>query len=164
MRRNEFHALYERYADDVYRFTFWLTRDPVEAEELTAETFARAWMARDRIRVKTMKAYLLTIARNLRRKQLRRHDLPASGSVEGLTVASGEGRLLQREELGLVWEELRRLKEEDRATFLLRVSQELPYDEVARILRISVSSAKVKVHRVRLRLALAVGRRGKRGQ
>ena len=164
MRRSEFHALYERYADEVYRFTFWLTRDAVEAEDLTAETFARAWMARDRIRVETVKAYLLTIARNLHRKLQRRHDLPASGSGEGLTVASGEGRLLLREELRLVWEELHRLKEEDRATFLLRVSHELPYDEIARMLGISVSSAKVKVHRVRLRLALAAGRRGQRGK
>ena len=64
MLRAEFSALYERYAGDVHRFAFWLSGNATDAEELTAETFARAWAIRDRIMVKTVKAYLLTITRN----------------------------------------------------------------------------------------------------
>ena len=55
------------------------------AEDVTAETFARAWTVRGRIRVGTVKAYLLMIARNLCRDAQRRmphqslpedHDMP----------------------------------------------------------------------------------------
>lgn len=45
------------------------------------------------------------------------------------------------------------LQEVDRTVFLLRVQHDLPYAEIARMMEISVSAAKVKVHRVRLRLA-----------
>ena len=47
------------------------------------------------------------------------------------------------------------LPEIDRTALLLRAEHELPYDEIARVLQISLSAAKVKVHRARLRLAAA---------
>jgi DNA-directed RNA polymerase specialized sigma24 family protein len=57
-----FHDLYERYAADVYRFAYWLTSHQADAEDITSETFVRAWVGRERIQVETVKAYLLTIA------------------------------------------------------------------------------------------------------
>ena len=69
--------------------------------------------------------------------------------------ASGEQRLLLHEELRQVWDDLSKLSQEDRSVFLLRALHELPYKEIARVMGISVSSAKVKVHRVRLRLAIS---------
>ena len=63
----DFPAVYERYNRDVYRFALYLCGEFSLAQDLTAETFARAWIARDRIRVGSVKAYLLMIARNLYR-------------------------------------------------------------------------------------------------
>lgn len=48
---------------------------------------------------------------------------------------------------------LQKLPEIDRAALVLRASEELPYEEIARMLNISLASAKVKVHRARLSLA-----------
>ena len=61
----DFHSIFERHAQDVYRFTLFLSGDPSLAEEITQETFVRAWVAPDEISGGTVKAYLLTIARNL---------------------------------------------------------------------------------------------------
>src|SRR6185503_20513513 len=66
-----FQQLYEQYYRDVYRFALFLTGDPARADDLTADTFVRAWTARDRIRQETVRAYLLTITRNLFRDHLR---------------------------------------------------------------------------------------------
>ena len=44
------------------------------------------------------------------------------------------------------------LPEIDRAAFVLRVQHELSYAEIARILELSLTAAKVKVHRVRKKL------------
>jgi RNA polymerase sigma-70 factor (ECF subfamily) len=59
-----FQELYESYATEVYRFAFWLAGDSSEAEDITSETFVRAWVNRSSIRTETLKAYLFTIARN----------------------------------------------------------------------------------------------------
>ena len=60
-----FHQLYEAHAADVYRFAYWLAGDSSEAEDITSETFIRAWVKHSSIRTETLKAYLFTIARNL---------------------------------------------------------------------------------------------------
>ena len=65
MKGPEFGSLYERYASDVLRFALYLTGSRADAEEIVAETFVRAWVATGDIRVETVKAYLLSIARNL---------------------------------------------------------------------------------------------------
>ena len=45
----DFSALYQRYAKDAVSL-----RNEAQAEDITAETFARAWTARDTIRVDTV--------------------------------------------------------------------------------------------------------------
>ncbi len=56
--------LYKRYAGDVRRFALYLWGNVVMADEITSDTFVRAWTAADRIRQPTVKGYLFTIARN----------------------------------------------------------------------------------------------------
>src|SRR5215470_10955217 len=74
-----FHELYEKYSRDVYRFALYLSGDPAVADDVTSETFIRVWSSPEPVRLATVKAYLLTIARNLclmeRRRRSRRQDL-----------------------------------------------------------------------------------------
>ena len=149
----DFQDLYESYADEVYRFAFWLAGNRSEAEDITSETFVRAWLKRDTIRTETLKAYLFTIARNTflqgKRKGKRRAVLDATYPDS----APGPSRLVETQlELLRVQRHLQTLPEIDRAAFVLRVEHELPYAEIARVLGISLTASKVKVHRVRKRL------------
>jgi RNA polymerase sigma-70 factor (ECF subfamily) len=58
----------------------------------------------------------------------------------------------------IVLEGLRQLPEIDRAALLMRTHGEMPYEEIARILKVSTANAKVKVHRARLKLAALIPR------
>jgi RNA polymerase sigma-70 factor (ECF subfamily) len=69
-----FHDLYERHWRDVYRFALFLSGNPTHAEDLASDTFVRAWTARGSIRESTVRAYLLTITRNLWRDMKRRES------------------------------------------------------------------------------------------
>jgi hypothetical protein len=77
MNRDDFHALYERYGGDVFRFALYLSGHWGQAEDVASETFMRAWTAADGIQTETVKAYLLSIARNLVRAGFRRPSPPA---------------------------------------------------------------------------------------
>ena len=143
-------GLYESYAADVYRFAYWLSGETAEAEDITSETFVRAWARRDDSRTETLKAYLFVIARNVYLEQLRRDRRRVP--LEDVHPDPGPGpdrHVEARQELGRVRDLLLGLSETDRAAFLLRVRHGLPYEETARVLGISVVAAKVKVHRVR---------------
>jgi len=155
-----FAELYEAHAADVYRFALSLTRDRHQAEDITSETFVRAWAKNDRIRTVTLKGYLFTIARNLfldgcrsRRRQAVLDETLVDPAPDPAARAAA-GLALDRVE-----QVLRTVPEADRTAFLLRVQQDLPYAEVARILGISLIAARVKVHRVRVRvIAVCIGK------
>jgi len=146
------HDLYQRYAADVYRFALYLSGNPAEAEDITADTFVRLWTAPGPIRMPTVKAYLFTIARHLhadrRKAQARFTELdPALPSTE----RSVEARLTSRSEVDAVRQAIRGLSDADREALLMRTGG-LPYEEIAQALGISVTAAKVRVHRARKRL------------
>ena len=149
-----FHEIYERYSKDVYRYAFWLAGSADDADDITSETFARAWVGREEIRTETVKAYLFAIARNLhlkgwrhtkRRIDLRPDQIDSKPAPEQIV----ESRL----ELQRAMDAIQSLPEADRAAFLLRIQHELPYEEIARILQLPLTTVKVKIHRARLKLA-----------
>lgn len=153
MNQTTFHDLYERYAPDVYRFSLWLSGNPAEAEDIASETFVRAWAGRSKIQTETVKAYLFTIARNLFLQQ-QRHRKRQVGLEQALqeTTKGPHAIVEDRLKLTSVLQQLQTLSESDRAALVLRVQHDLPYAEIARVLDISLASAKVKVHRARLKL------------
>lgn len=148
--------IYEAYSNDVYRYAQWLCGDTAVAEDITSETFARAWAGRDRIRTETVRAYLFTIARNIylhqRKKNSHIADLPDHLPSYQPTP---EQSVAHQMTLAQVMRLLEQHPEIDRSAFLLRVVYDMRYAEIARVLQISVSNAKVKVHRLRLKIAKA---------
>jgi len=150
----EFETLYERHAGAVFRFALSLSGDRALAEDITSETFIRLWTARARVDIRTVAGYLLTIARHLclqgvsteRRSGPLAHE-PADSSPGPHARAEG------RDELEAVVFDLQTLPEPDRAALLMRAEDQMPYEEIAAALRITVGAAKVKVHRARMKLA-----------
>jgi RNA polymerase sigma-70 factor (ECF subfamily) len=147
-------AVYERHARDVYRFAFWLCGDRHEAEDIVSETFVRLWAGADDLRARTVKAYLFTIARNLFLQRARR-TRRERGLDEQMAAPSPapDAQAEANDELRAVARALQKLPEVDRSALLLRAQDGLPYEEIAGCLGISVSAAKVKVHRARLKLS-----------
>jgi len=149
-----FHELYESYSRDVYRFALYLSGDPALADDVTSETFIRVWSSPEPVRLATVKAYLLTIARNLwlmeRRRCLRRQGLDETIPDSGQSALRS---VEVKDELDKVLRALQEFPEVDRAALLMRADEGLPYEEIAVALGLPVATVKVKVHRARLRLA-----------
>ena len=151
-----FHELYERHAQDVYRFAYWLSGDAAEAEDITSETFVRAWMAKSPVRTETVKAYLFAIARNLHHEQFRRTKRETDLRLIERDLSPAPEQLVEdRLALEEAQAGMQMLPEVDRAALIMRVLYEMPYEEIARALSLPVVTAKVKVHRARLKLAEA---------
>jgi RNA polymerase sigma-70 factor (ECF subfamily) len=148
-----FEQLYNTYFADVHRFAVWLTHDATEAEDVTSETFIRAWAKRDRFRTETLKGYLFAIARNIfikgRHRSNKDEQLPeelADGSPDPHRAAAA------RMDLDRVTSALSQMPSPDRLALVMRTEHSLPYEEIARVLEISVGAARVRVHRARRRL------------
>jgi RNA polymerase sigma-70 factor, ECF subfamily len=148
-----FEELYVAYSPDVYRFANWLCGNSNDAEDITSETFVRAWINFNTIRTETLKAYLFTIARNIYLESLRKkkdHELLSDSYPD--PHPSIEKIIETQSELSRIRDTLLNIVEIDRSAFVMRVQYDLPYVEIARVLQLSESAVKVKVHRVRKRL------------
>jgi RNA polymerase sigma-70 factor (ECF subfamily) len=149
----DFSSLYKKYAPDVYRFALYLSNERGEAEDITSETFVRAWTSPEPIVMATVKSYLFTIARNLFFQGLRKKARHFSLNDELRDPQAGPYvQAEQKEKLHSVMMELQRLPEASRSALLMRAVDGMAYEEIAQVLGISLSAAKVKVHRARLAL------------
>ena len=147
-----FAGLYTAYARDVYRFAFCLSGDAAAAQDITSETFLRVWTSTEPVRVTTVKSWLFVIARNLylhERRTIRRREPLDDRMASGQSL---EDDAAVKQEFARVSAAMAQLPEIDRSALSLRAVEGLPYEEIAAVLRISIASAKVKVHRARLRL------------
>lgn len=112
----------------------------------------RAWAADAPLRARSIEAYLLTIARNLHRREWGRRRRSEAVPAVRDEASDTERQLIARSELSVAIRGLDRLPEVDRAALLMRAFSDLPYEVIATALNISVAAAKVKVHRARARL------------
>lgn len=64
LNKRRFAKLYNQYADDIYRFLFVHVRDQELAEDLTADTFLKAWKQIEKFDWKHSRGWLYAIARN----------------------------------------------------------------------------------------------------
>jgi RNA polymerase sigma-70 factor (ECF subfamily) len=149
----DFHSVFERHSGDVYRFALYLSADPALAEEIVQETFVRAWVMPGEVCGGTVKAYLLTIARNLYRAERKRAarqvalNGPLPDPKPGPEAVAGE-----RSQLDIVLKALQTLPEADRAALLMHAQDGLPYAAIAEALGLSIAAVKVRVHRARIKL------------
>ena len=149
-----FRTVYESHYPAVFRLALFLTGDHARAEDLTAETFIRAWLARDRIRHQTVRAYLLTITRNLYRDALRAPRPQVIGLDSDIAdhQPGADVRLEQRSDLRAVRARLRHVARGDRRALWLHAVREMSYPEIASALGVSVGAVKSRIARARERL------------
>lgn len=149
-----FEELYRTHAPDVFRFALYLSGNRHDAEDITAEAFVRAFASPEPIRMGTVKGYLFTIARNLFLQSLRqrKRDVELDDALPDSKPPPGT-RAESDSELAAVLAALQRLPEIDRAALSMRAVDEMPYDEIAQALGLSLSAVKVRIHRARLALA-----------
>ena len=149
----DFHDLYNKYANDIYRFALFLCGNEPDAEDITAETFTRLLTGKKPVILASVKGYMLTIARNLYLESVRRGKrfthFPPDYSDSNPDL---ENVINNKNELESVMAYLQTFHELDRSALLFRADG-LAYKEIAEALDISLASAKVKVHRLRMKLA-----------
>ena len=146
----DLEALYRNHAPDVFRFVLYLSGNRHDAEDITSETFVRAWTAPGEIRMATVKGYLFMIARNLFLQSLRSRRKHVELTESLRDPAPGQEVEAERaSELADALAGLQGLAEIDRAALLMRAMHELPYEDIAAALGLSLAATKVRIHRAR---------------
>ncbi len=150
----------------IFRYILGMVRDTAEAEDLTQETFLRAYRHRESLRDENAQtAWLYRIATHVcldRLRQYARRNLQETDTdLDQVDVAEPDTPSLQqtieRDEMsGCVQSYLIRLSDTYRAVILLHDMHELTAAEIAQLLGESLENVKIRLHRARMKLRAAL--------
>jgi RNA polymerase sigma-70 factor (ECF subfamily) len=147
-----FAQLYDRHVVRIYRHIYYMVSDSTTAEDLTAQTFLKAWEAidRDKERGAPIVAWLLRISHNLTVSYLRSkrdHSELDETFLDSKMTRNPEEALEQASDEKSMREAVLKLRDEQRQVIMLRFVEEMDYREVADIIGKSVPAVRVIQHR-----------------
>jgi RNA polymerase sigma-70 factor, ECF subfamily len=165
---NEFAAFMRAYQDMVFSTAVRLTANPAQAEDISQEVFLRAYEGFDNLRSSPkVGGWLKTVATNLTLNHLTRHrkrwrlfsevfsDDSRDEELESAATVFDNvlGELEADERRARVEQALERLPDHQRIPLVLYHYEEMPYQDIAD--RLGISLAKVKTDILRGRVAMA---------
>ena len=162
-------ALFSTYHDRIYRYVLSLVHNPAEAEDLTQDTFLRAYSHRDSLRdPNAVRGWLYRIATRVCLDRLRQRAAQVSvdgeegaRSIDSVpSEAPSALEIAEREETGACVQRcLDFLSDSYRAVILLHEAHSLTAAEIAELLGESLGTIKIRLHRARRKLqeVMAIG-------
>jgi len=151
-----FNSMVDRYKNRLLNVIGRMLSSSEEAEDIVQETFVRVYQHRQSFNFKhCFSTWIYTIALNLARNELRKRKKfkffeisEMQGNEKEFAVdAKIPSRLPQ-----VLDKAIRGLPEKYRIAFILRDVEEMPYEEVAKVLGVPLGTVKSRVNRARLML------------
>jgi RNA polymerase sigma-70 factor, ECF subfamily len=159
--RADFRAVFDRFSKPVFVFIYGSLGDRDKAEELTQETFIRAYRRLESMREDSrLSSWIFGIARNVVREAvkakyrgLREASMaePASSSLPDTRPRPDE-RMMSEELNRNIQAALLMLPEDQRTVFVLKIVGTMPYEQISDITGASIGKLKTDLHRARLRM------------
>jgi RNA polymerase sigma-70 factor (ECF subfamily) len=151
-----FNELVDRYKDRLLNVIGRMLSSREEAEDVVQETFVRVYQHRQSFNFKhCLSTWIYTIGLNLarnelrKRKKFRHYDIT---EMQGNEAEFAVEMKLPTRLPEVLNSAINGLPEKYRTAFLLRDVQELPYEEVAKVLNVPLGTVKSRVNRARMML------------
>ena len=161
-----FNELVVEFQSLVFNLCLRMLGQPQAAEDAAQEAFINAWRSIGSFRGESFRAWLLRIAANLCRDELRRRGRRSSASLDNALEAGmpdppdddplPEDSALNAELRGTLQAALAELPEEQRIALTLCDVDGLDYSEIAVAMNTSLGTVKSRIARARLRMREAM--------
>ena len=153
MNADEFKLQVFTLKDKLYRFSKRILNDEIEAQDVTQDVLMKLWdMRKELHKYNSIEAFAMTTTRNLsldkaRRKNLRYQKAPEL-KYEADTVDNKD--YLENKELGeLIRNAIQNLSEPQRTIMHLRDIEEMSFEEIEPIVKMSTETLRVNLSRAR---------------
>lgn len=160
MEKEAFEKLYETYYMRIYSYAMTLAKKQYIAEEITQETFYKAFTAKNTFRGEAdIMTWLCAIAKNLFFDEMRRQSKNAE-MVADTDADSGiniEREMEHKDASYRIHLALNELEEPYRKVFELRIYGELSFRDIGILCEKTENWARVTYHRAKLKLQERMG-------
>lgn len=156
-KQNRYDALVRALHGDIYRYAYWLCGDKHIAEDITQETFLRAWRALDSLKDnKAAKAWLITILRRENARRFERKQFDYSDVEQETLVDKSSHSSEQLTEQYLLRRQIGKLELEYREPLLLQIIGGFSGEEIAELLDLNRNTVMTRLFRARNQLKSAL--------
>jgi RNA polymerase sigma-70 factor, ECF subfamily len=159
---NAFNELVVEYQSLVYNLCYRMLGQTQAAEDATQEAFVSAWRSMAGFRGVVFRPWLLRIAANLCRDELRRRGRRPSASLDSALEAgvpeppdddpAPDESAVSSELRGRLQAALQQLPEDQRTALILCDIEGLDYSEIASVMKTSLGTVKSRIARGRLKM------------
>ena len=162
--RKIFSQIYDKYIDKIYRFIFLKVNSQEIAQDLTSETFLRGWESfqTKNEEIENIQAFLYRIARNLVTDHYREKGKAKVISAEYWEVTDPRQNLAEKSLLESDIDNIRMalfsLKEEYQDVIIWHYLDDLPIQEVAKMMGRTEEATRVLLHRALKNLRNVIGK------
>lgn len=160
MEHGEFHEIYEEYVRQVYYFLLSLSGNPDTAEELTQETFVKAYTNLDNFRGDCrLYVWLCQIGKNLYFNYMKKENRHAAVNEVIHTYSDGksvEEEVLAADSARELIRAVSNLAEPYQSIFVYHVFSQLTYKEIGEILQKSENWVRVTYYRAKKKLQVMI--------
>lgn len=146
-----FDWIYEQYSVFLYNFIFGFLKSKEESEEVVQEVFIKLWQSRKQLNPdKSIKSFIFTLAKNLVFNKLKRKKVEQKHrdniKNNSFNVANNIEENVNFKELTTIYNKaINNLPVKRREIFLLNREEGMSYQEIAKILDISVNTVKDQI-------------------
>ena len=165
MTENEVLLIVDKHKTRIYRHAFYLLRNREDAEDVTQETFIKAWEHRAKLRPKTLLSWLLKCAHNLCINLLKQHQFQTpliegdDAEFDALLQAhtdrsdpSPDEIIIKQELKEFVQCAIRKLPPDMRAVIIMRELDGMSFKEIAEATEQPEGTVRAIAHRARKKL------------
>lgn len=157
-KRRQVAKMYDKYADDIYKYLYSYGRDKELAEDLLADTFVRVIKNIDKFDFNQPRAWLYTIARNLLRDHWKKKSTVTLN--EKIEVVDNSDSIEEKIDKQLSKERLenaiKKLPSREADVIRLRFVRNFSAKEVGKIVNISPENVRIIQYRALKRLKGAI--------
>ena len=133
--------VYEHFGKRLYGYLVSIVKSPSDAEEILNELFMTVVRKREQVgKASNIRTYLFAIARNLAFEMFRKrssHKETLSGYAQYLEVREDNQGRWDADELNAVRKAVDGLPEEQREVVVLKIFEEMTFEEISQLMRIS---------------------------
>ena len=154
LEEGQLEQLITSYWSDIWNYVYVMTRNRSVSDDLTQETFIRAFNSLSSFRMdSSYHTWLVRIARNLtlnykRSAFFRRIVLRENVSTSRSNV-SAETVFMQHQRVSEMWERVFRLPAKQREVLILEAKHEISVKDIAELLKIPEGTVKSRLNRAR---------------
>ncbi|WP_156308046.1 RNA polymerase sigma factor [Sphingobacterium endophyticum] len=155
----EFDKIYVSHWDKIYRLCMGYVNDPDQAKDLTQETFITVWEKLSTFRNESsIGTWIYRIATNTCLSQIKKRDkVDKAIEIDNMDLPEPPD---MDDEIKLLYQFISELPELDRIIISLEL-EEIKQNEISKIVGLSDSNIRVKIHRIKEKLTLKFKNHGK---